>query len=74
MMVLNRTLAILVLLATLLASTPAMARGGDLRGKDSLFAGDPAFATRMESLDGKRTFDLSESEGKPIVFVFGSYT
>ncbi len=74
MMAVKRTLLILVLFAGLVASAQAMARGGGMRGTDTLFAGDPAFATRMESLDGKRTFDISESEGKPIVFVFGSYT
>ena len=74
MTIARRTATVLALLSVLLASTPALARGGDFRGKDSLFAGDPAFATRMESLDGKRTFDLTESAGRPIVLVFGSYT
>ena len=67
----GRMLATLVLLA--LATTPAIGQGR--RGSpDSMSVGDPAFATRLASLDGKSEFDLARAGGKPVAFVFGSYT
>jgi hypothetical protein len=71
-MAMRRALATLVLLVLIGAAGEARARG--MRGTDSMSAGDPAFATRLESLDGKRAVDVLESGGRPVVLVFGSYT
>lgn len=76
-----RTLAFRALLPAVLLvlSTPALARGGPgakgiHRGTDTMEVGDAAFAVPLESLDGKRTVDVLDSGGRPVVLLFGSYT
>jgi hypothetical protein len=66
-----------LLLAALLAlAAPAYARGGKgiPRGADTMEVGDAAFAVPLSSLDGKRTVDVLDSDGRPVVLLFGSYT
>ena len=67
----------LILVALLSLAAPAFARGGGRRtfgGKDSMVAGDAAFTLPLETLDGKSTVDLIESNGRPVVLLFASYT
>ena len=58
-------------------AAPALARGGRRgmpRFPDTMSAGDAAFTLPLETLEGTSTVDLSESDGRPIVLIFGSYT
>ncbi len=66
----------LVLLGVLVLGVTATAAEGRGRmgGPDPLGVGDPAFASRLVSVDGKGEFDLAVSDGRPVAFVFGSYT
>lgn len=72
-----RATLLLALIAVL--SVPVLGRGGSRRGDmprytDTMNAGDVAFSVPLSTLDGKGTFDLTGTEGKPVALVFGSYT
>jgi len=61
-------LAVLLLLAA-----DAASRGGQ-GGRVPLAVGDVGFVVKLDAADGKSSFDASETDGKPVAFVFGSYT
>ena len=77
MRTLFRTVPVLALLLTLVVSTYGRGGGRRVHGgrnADTMGAGDVAFSVPLETLAGDATFDLSASEGKPVVLIFGSYT
>ncbi len=73
-MISRRILAAL-LVALVLGLTYSAADGrGRMGGRDPLDVGAPAFATRLVTASGSGAFDLAASDGRPVAFVFGSYT